>query len=78
MAKDNKEPKKVIYVGKGDSYRRDFGNGREIELPKGVVVPVGDHMFDILKDCRDVHPVKGQSRTLVGDFRNFREKMIKE
>ena len=78
MAKVEAEPKKVIYTGQGDSYRRDFGNGREVELPKGVVVPVTDHMFDVLKDIRDVHEVRGQSRTLVGNSRNFRERLLKE
>jgi len=54
------DKKEVIFVGKG-IYTRDFGNGKKVELKPGIVTPVTDEMFTILKDAHDVHPVWGYS-----------------
>lgn len=66
--------KMVVYVGEGD-YERQFDDGKKIVLKKGVVTPVTDEMFLILKDNRHVHEIKG-IQTIRG--KSFKEKIIRE
>ena len=72
----NRVEKNVIYVGEGDSYERNFDDGKKILLKKGIVTPVTEEMFKILKDVRHVHEVKSQSYDIQG--KDFKEKIIRE
>ena len=72
----NRTEKNVIYVGEGESYERDFGNGKKLSLKKCVVTPVSDEFFDILKNVRHVYEVKGQVYDVQG--KSFKDKILKE
>lgn len=74
MAK-KKVVKKVIYVGEG-SYERHFDNGKRIVLEHGIVTPVTEEMFLVLKDNRHVHEVKGQVEDIQG--KSFKDKILRE
>jgi hypothetical protein len=60
------DKKEVVFVGKG-VYERDFkDHGKKVTLKPGIVTPVTDEMFLILKDAHDVHPIWGYSDEVQG------------